>query len=111
MTNKFRNIPTEVDGIRFASKAEARRYQELKLLMRAGEIESLELQKRYPLVVNGVKVGTYVSDFTYRERYQDGPYTLHNEVDEDVKGVATPVFKLKAKLFKAQYGREIKIIR
>lgn len=102
---KYRNIPTEVDGIRFASKAEARRYNELKLLMRAGEISSLELQKRYPLeATDGTKLGTYVADFDYL----DAKSATH--VTEDVKGVATPVFKLKAKLFRAQYGREIKII-
>ena len=103
--NKFHNVPTEVDGIRFASKAEARRYSQLKLLERAGEISSLELQKRYSLTASdGAKVGTYVADFDYLDARSAAPVT------EDVKGVLTPTFKLKAKLFKAQYGREIKLI-
>lgn len=33
--SKYRNQPTEINGIRFASKKEARRYQDLKLLERA----------------------------------------------------------------------------
>ncbi len=41
---KYRAQPTIVDGIRFHSKGEARRYQELRLLERAGEITNLELQ-------------------------------------------------------------------
>jgi hypothetical protein len=52
---------------------------------------------RYPLVVNDIKVGSYTSDFNYRER--DG-----REVVEDVKGVVTLVYKLKRALMRALYG-------
>ena len=97
--HKYGAQPTEVDGIRFASKAEARRYRELKLMWAAGEISYLELQPDYPLIVNGVKIGTYVADFTYE--------TDHGTVVEDVKGVKTPVYRLKKKLVKALYGIEI----
>jgi len=95
---KYHARPTEVDGHRFASMAEARRYSELMLLQRAGEITDLELQPRYPLEVNGIKVATYVGDF----RYQEG-----NEIVlEDVKSepTKTPVYKLKKKLLYAIYG-------
>jgi hypothetical protein len=97
---KYGAIRTEVDGVTFASKAEARRYAELKLLERAGEIAQLELQPRYPLVVNGVKVATYVGDFRYIER--------GGLVVEDTKGVRTPVYKLKAKLMLAVHGITVK---
>jgi hypothetical protein len=63
--SKYAAIPTIVDGIRFASKKEARRYTELKLLERAGEITCLELQPKFPCVVNGKKVCTYIADFAY----------------------------------------------
>lgn len=102
--NKYKNKPTHIDGIRFASKAEARRYQELKFLERGGEINGLKLQPRYPLEMNGEKICTYVADFEYRERYDE-------LITEDVKGVQTPAFKLKAKMFKAQYGREVRITK
>lgn len=100
---KYHAIPTEVDGIRFQSKAEARRYAELRLLQRAGQIADLRVHPRYPLVVNGVKCGYYEADFAYREGEQ--------EVVEDVKGVATAVFQLKAKLVKALHGVTVTIVQ
>jgi hypothetical protein len=93
---KYRAIPTEVEGIRFASRMEARRFQELRMLERAGEISNLKLQTRWPLVVNGVKVCEYRPDFEYDEGGR--------HVVEDVKGKATPEFRLKAKLMKAIHG-------
>lgn len=96
---KYRNTPTEVDGFRFASKKEAKRYGELVLLERAGHIRHLQLQPRFPLKVNDILIATYVADFLY---YEKG-----NWVVEDTKGVQTPVFKLKAKLFEVLYGRKI----
>lgn len=89
--NKYRNKPVVVGGIRFASQAEAKRHLELRLLERAKKITGLQRQPRFPLVVNGKTVCTYVGDFYYREG--------GHEVCEDVKGVATAVFKIKAKLF------------
>lgn len=103
-TPKYRNRKTEVDGITFASKAEARRYGELKLLEKAGEIENLILQPRYRLRVEGANVGTYVGDFFYLE---DG-----RPVVEDVKGVETAVFRLKAKMFRATYPDiELRVVK
>lgn len=92
--NKYHNIHTTIDGIRFDSKKEARRYADLILLQKAGAIRQLELQPRFPIVVNGVKVCTYVADFAYFENAR---------VVEDVKGVRTAVYKLKAKMLLACY--------
>lgn len=39
--SKMGNIQTVVDGIKFDSRREARRYAELKLLLRAGIIKDL----------------------------------------------------------------------
>ena len=47
--SKYRAIAAEVDGVRFHSKAEAKRYGELKLLLRAGSIRNLELQPEFRL--------------------------------------------------------------
>jgi len=93
--SKYRNVRTEVDGIKFASRAEAKRYQELKILERAGEITRLDLQPRFDCWVNGNKVCTYVSDFRY--------FTDVGQIIEDVKGMKTPVYKLKKKLVEACY--------
>lgn len=102
--SKYRNQRTEVGGIKFASKREARRYQELKALESLGEIAHLGLQVRYPLTVNGIKVGAYVADFVYSVVPEAGDLV---EVIEDCKGYRTPMYKLKKKLMFAIHGIKI----
>lgn len=99
--SKYRNTKLVLDGLTFDSKAEAARYGHLKLRQRIGEIDNLELQVRFPLVVNGSKVTTYVADFRYRE------VATGAVIVEDVKGVRTPVYKLKKKLMKAVHGIDV----
>lgn len=111
MTNrphKYRAVPTMLDGIRFASKAEAARYAELRLLEKAGEIKELTLQPRYELLAwpsHGERtrtvVGHYVADFRYRQ----GPRGIL--VIEDVKGMRTALYRWKKRHFEAQYGLSI----
>lgn len=95
---KYRARRTEVDGIMFDSAAEARRYGELKLMQRAGVISDLRLQPQFELLAkftdaagNKHRSITYRADFTYLEKGQ--------VIVEDVKGMLTPVYKLKKKLF------------
>lgn len=100
---KFNNIPTEVDGIAFASKKEARRYGELRLLEKAGAIRLLKVHPAFPLDVNGHPICRYVGDFQYVENGV--------EVVEDVKSPITrkhPVYRLKNKLFAAIHGFQIR---
>ena len=101
--SKYRAVRTTVDGITFASKAEARRYQELRMLERAGKIAHLRLQPRYDLHVNGQKIGTYVGDFEY--------HACDEIVTEDVKGMLTPMYRWKKKHLKAEWGIEIQEVR
>lgn len=91
--NKYNNIKTKVDGHLFDSKKEARRYQELKTLQAVGDVWELQLQPNFPLLVNGVKVGTYIADFMYKTA--EGKVVV-----EDVKSKATktPVYNLKKKI-------------
>ena len=91
--NKYRNIKTVVDGIKFESKAEADYYGLLKILKKHGEVESFEMQVEYVLTA-GIK---YRLDFLVK--YTDG----HTEYI-DIKGVKTDVFKLKARLMKHDHG-------
>ena len=99
--SKFGAVKTTVDGIEFDSKAEAKRYSELRLLERAGQIKNLERQPRYDLEVNGVKIGFYKADFRYWDQASS------QQIVEDVKGMRTPVFAIKAKLMKALHRVEI----
>ncbi len=99
--SKYGAIKTTIDGVEFHSRREAKRYQELKILQRAGKITDLLLQPSYDLIVQGVKVCRYIGDFWYKD-LMTGVSTL-----EDCKGVRTPIFRLKAKLLKACYGIDI----
>lgn len=107
--HKYGAKPTVVDGIRFASMKEARRFQELKMLEKAGEIHTIELQPKYPIIAvrliggGSMKVADYVADF----RYQTKKYPSEVVV-EDVKGFKTPVYRLKKKIVEVQYGIQIR---
>lgn len=101
---KFGNVKVKADGYTFDSKAEEKRYQELKLLKATGLICNLIVHPRYPIKINGMKVCTYVGDF----EYQDQKLVRHVE---DVKGVETREFKTKAKLMKAVHQITVEIIR
>lgn len=90
--SKYKNKKVKIDGITFASQIEAQRYIELKLLKQAGIIKDFELQPVFKLHA-GIK---YIADF--KVIYPDGRVEF-----EDVKGVETPVFKLKMKLLKTDY--------
>lgn len=115
--SKYHATPTTVDGIRFASKKEATRYGELKLLEKAGHIARLKLQQRFELCVPRTNsrgnvidaywmttVGHYVADFCYDEFTPAA--TLF--VIEDVKGFRTPLYRWKKKHVESQYGVTIR---
>jgi len=99
--SKYRAVATVVDGRRFASRKEAERYQALRLLQKAGEIEKLQIQVKYPIQVNGEPICQYWADFVYVD-CRSG-----HTVVEDVKGVRTAVYRLKKKLLHAVYGIDI----
>ncbi|MCR0437706.1 DUF1064 domain-containing protein, partial [[Clostridium] innocuum] len=101
--SKYGAVKTEVDGITFASKHEASRYLELRLLEQAGEITNLCLQVPFELIPKS-KYGMpirYIADFTYN----DGN---GQPIVEDAKGVKTPVYRLKRRLMAELNGIEIK---
>jgi hypothetical protein len=106
--SKYRAKPTVVDGIRFASMKEAKRYGELKLLEKAGEILDLDLQPSFTLSVwrpdhSDIRnVGVYRADFQYYDVRKKALIT------EDVKGMKTPMYRWKKKHVEAQYGIEIR---
>lgn len=113
--NKYGNKKTVVDGITFDSMSEARRYQELLLLQKAGKIDGLRLQTPWPLFAcceRGKKeliktlIGKYVSDFDY---FDNDTGSL---IVEDVKGYKTPLFNWKWKHLQSQYyGAIFRIIK
>lgn len=105
--SKYYNKKVTYDGIEFDSIKEARRYQELKLLLRAGAISDLRLQVPYELIpaqyINGKCVERavkYIADFVYTENGK--------EVVEDAKGVRTDTYKIKKKLMLYVHGIRLK---
>ncbi len=107
--NKYRSKKTVVDGITFDSRLEARRYQELKLMERAGEIFGLQLQVKYVLIPsqkldNKVveRAVTYVADFVYTLK------SSGESVVEDTKGMKTKEYIIKRKLMLYVHGIRVK---
>jgi len=101
LMNKYRAVAVEIDGIRFDSQREGRRYEELKLLEMSGHIENLITHPKFMLfpatMVRGKRIREigYTADVQYDE---DGVMVV-----EDVKGFVTRDFKLRANLFQRQY--------
>lgn len=102
--NKFKAIRTTIDGITFASKKEANYYWQLKLRERTGEVSHIELQPTYAITINGQHICKVKLDF----RYYDNRDKFYHIVD--VKGLDTPVSKLKRKLVNAQHNIWVEIV-
>lgn len=100
--SKYKAKGTWIDGIYFPSKAEAERWLQLLDLERDGTIEKLERQPAYPIRINNKLICKYIADFRY-DIVDDRGAVLRTVV-EDVKGMMTPVYKLKRKMVEASYG-------
>ena len=121
--SKYGNKKTTVDGVEFDSKKEAARWQELRLLERAGKIVELERQVAFELAPSVQYVGKratpalrYVADFCYFEQCAPGifgikldgkPVIWHYTV-EDVKGVKTSAYKIKRHLMMSVHKIEVR---
>ena len=109
--NKYRNKKVIVEDYVFDSIQESKRYKELKLLLRAGQISNLELQPHFLLQDSFMKNGKtyrkieYIADFVYYDN------KLKKTIVEDTKGIKTDVFKIKQKMFEKKYPElELRII-
>lgn len=100
MRSKYKNVPVVVDGIRFASKAEADRYHTLLVKQTIGDVTGLRCQVpielapavRLPGAARYTPALRYVADFAYVDRWGRTIY-------EDVKGAPlTAVYKIKRHL-------------
>lgn len=106
--NKYRAKKTTVDDIEFDSYMEAKRYRQLVTLEMAGEISDLVLQPKFRLMDSfrhdgrTIRAIDYVADFMYKE---DGKLVV-----EDVKGMRTPAYIIKSKLFIKKYILELEYI-
>lgn len=108
--SKYGNMKVSEDGECFDSKAELRRYHELKLLLAGGKISNLKVHPVFEIIPafkrdgKTIRATHYEGDFLYLEGIQ--------WVVEDVKGVETAAFKIKRKLFLCRYpDHELRIIK
>lgn len=99
--SKYNAKRVTVDGIVFDSKVEAEYYELLKIERGTGGIKDFdiqpvfELQPKYKHNGKTIQPIKYIADFTV--------YNADGTVDiVDIKGMETPVFKLKAKMFRYQ---------
>lgn len=106
--SKYKNTKVVIDGHAFDSKKEADRYQDLKILVKAGQISDLQLQVAFVLVESVVLDGRkkpamrYIADFVY---CSDGL-----KIVEDVKSSATrklAAYRQKKHLMKSVHNIEI----
>lgn len=108
--SKYKNQKTELNGISFASKKEAKRFDELLILRSQGLIRNLKLQPSFTLqesyvTPDGKRVRAirYIADFSYDKLISDNLWEL---VVEDVKSKATktPIYNTKKKMMLHKYG-------
>lgn len=117
--SKYHSQKVVADGEVFDSRKECRRWQELKLLEKAGEITDLRRQVPFELLPDqrepdrigprgGIKKGriierkaVYIADFVYKDR-------SGCEVVEDCKGMRTKDYIIKRKLILFRFGIRIK---
>lgn len=106
--SKYRAVPVQSPDGYFHSTKEYRKWCELKLLERAGKIESLQRQCPVPIFVTQVGTGgkvhvcNWFADFQYRD------CETNEWITEDCKGFRTKEYRLKKKLVEALYNIEIK---
>lgn len=89
---------------RFDSRREAQHWDMLNSMAKIGLISDLKIQVPFEITEDGRKITTYYADFQYRDDHG-------RVVTEDVKGVETPVFRLKRKLVEARYGIKIAVVK
>jgi hypothetical protein len=121
MKNKYNALKCTVGGIEFDSRKEARRYQELLLLEKAGHIQNLKRQVKYVLIPSQYRVTerygkngqrlkdkkillerevSYVADFVYEIK--------GNDIVEDTKGIKTKDYIIKRKLMLFVHGIRVR---
>ena len=112
---KYHNEPDSRGNLHFDSKKEARRYDELLVLLRAGKIRNLRLQAQYTLQESyitpegeRVRAIRYVADFAYeRPTLPDKNGAVYwLTVVEDVKSRATKTaqYEMKKKLLRERFN-------
>jgi hypothetical protein len=100
---KYRNKKVMVNGIKFDSVKEAKRYIMLKKKLLTGEIIYLKLQPEFVLQEGFRKDGKWHRAIKYRADFRYQVAVTGETVIEDTKGYRTEVFNIKLKMFESRY--------
>jgi hypothetical protein len=103
--SKYNSVISYVDGKKFHSLKEARRYSELLLAVRGGVIKDLQTQVKYSLDINDVHICNYIADMVYQ--VVETNEMIVEYVKGYKKGSAYAMFSVKKKLMLACHGIEI----
>ena len=110
MASKYNAKKAMVDGIKFDSQKEAKRYLQLRDLEKIGKICNLQLQVPFELVKKQPewkeRAVVYRADFVYIDLRGDMPL----KVIEDVKGMRTREYVIKRKLMRLLYCKPDEVI-
>lgn len=95
--NKYKNKKVEIDGLKFDSKKEANRWNELLVMQKNEEISDLQRQVRIELIPKqkDERACYYIADFVYIQN--------DKKIVEDTKGFKTPEYIIKRKILKYRY--------
>ena len=113
--SKYANEKTTINGVKFDSKREARRYTELLLLQRAGKVTGITTQVPF-ILAPAVKFTGAAKTTAAIRYYADFVYTDVDRgciVVEDVKSKATAAlaaFRIKRHLMKSVHDIEIAVV-
>lgn len=107
--NKFNAKKTQIDGIKFDSKAEAQYYLQLKWLKQARQIKDFKLQPRFLLQEAFKKNGKTIRKIEYVADFEVHNLDGSTEII-DIKGVETEGFKIKRKLYERRYDTPLKVL-
>ncbi|MEN6623827.1 MAG: DUF1064 domain-containing protein [Smithella sp.] len=105
--SKMQSVECVVDGIKFQSRLEGRRYVQLKQMEQAGLIKNLELQPKFliqdterdPYTHKKLRPIHYIGDFLYVDT------ATEQKICEDTKGMETELFRVKWKLVIPRYPK------
>ena len=102
--HKYNARKTTIDGYTFDSLAEGRRYQQLKLAVKSGDISNLIIQPEFVLQDGFTdNQGKRQQAIKYRGDFEYLDLDTNELVIEDVKGKETQVFLIKKKMFLKRY--------
>lgn len=107
--SKYNAKKVMVDGIKFDSEMESNYYVYLKYQKKIGKIKDFELQPEFILMDKFKKDGKNYMATKYKADFR----VIHNDDSieiVDVKGMITPVFAIKVKMFHSRYEEKLSLV-